>query len=197
MIKNGIDIYNIQPVGDINSHKILFMGTMNYYPNIDGVLYFVEEILPTIWQQDPNISFCIAGRQPPQFIRDLATDNPLIEVVADPEDMGLVAAQCSLSIVPLRSGSGTRIKILHSMAMGLPVVSTSIGCEGLEIKSDRDLLVQDTPQNFAKGVIELKKDRELWHKLQNNGRQLVEENYDWATIFSNYEQELLKNKVFY
>ena len=195
VVKNGIDVRNIQPVSNFNSSKILFMGTMSYYPNIDGVLYFVEEILPAIWQQNPDLTFCIAGRQPPQFICDLATDNPLIEVIADPEDMSLVAAECSSSVVPLRSGSGTRIKILHSMAMGLPVISTSIGCEGLEISDRQHLLIRDLPNDFARAVIELARDKELWQTLRSNGRQLVEDNYDWTAIFSGYEQELLKSKA--
>ena len=195
VIKNGIDGRNIQPVGNSKSSKILFMGTMSYYPNIDGVSYFVSEILPAIWQQNPNISFCIAGREPPKFIQDLALENPLIEVIADPEDMSLVAAQCSLSVVPLRSGSGTRIKILHSMAMGLPVVTTTIGCEGLDICDRQHLLIRDVPSNFAQGVIELIQNQELWQSLQINGRRLVENNYDWTTIFSVYEQELLNSKV--
>ncbi|MEM7761040.1 MAG: glycosyltransferase, partial [Cyanobacteria bacterium P01_A01_bin.40] len=138
----------------------------------------------------PQIPLCIAGRQPPQIIRDLAKSNAQIEVIADPIDMSLVAAECSLSVVPLRSGSGTRIKILHSMAMGLPVVSTSIGCEGLEVSDRTHLLIKDTPQDFAQGVIELIGDQKLWQQLQAKGRQLVEENYDWSAIFAEYEATL-------
>ncbi|MGD1919027.1 MAG: glycosyltransferase family 4 protein, partial [Pleurocapsa sp.] len=186
---------NIQPVGNFNSGKILFMGTMSYYPNIDGVLYFVEEILPIVWQQKPDISFCIAGREPPKIIQNLAVDNPLIEVIADPEDMSLVAAKCNISVVSLRSGSGTRIKILHSMAMGLPVVSTSVGCEGLDISDRQHLVIYDLPSNFAQVIVEFFENQELWQLLQNNGRQLVENNYNWTKEFNIYEQELLKNKV--
>ncbi|MEM9509982.1 MAG: glycosyltransferase [Cyanobacteria bacterium P01_E01_bin.35] len=190
VVKNGIDVHNISSVGNINSQKILFMGTMSYYPNIDGVLYFVKSIFPLIQQQNPQITLCIAGRQPPQIIRDYAQSHAQIEVIADPIDMSLVAAECSLSIVPLRSGSGTRIKILHSMAMGLPVVSTSIGCEGLEVCDRTHLLVKDTPRDFAQGVIELIGDQELWQQLQAKSRQLVEENYDWTAIFAEYEATL-------
>jgi glycosyltransferase involved in cell wall biosynthesis len=197
VVKNGIDIHNLKPISNSQSRKILFMGTMNYYPNVDGVLYFVEQILPKIWQQNPDICFCIAGRQPPQLIQDLATNNSQIEVIADPEDMSLVAAQCNLSIVPLRSGSGTRIKILHSMAMGLPVVSTSIGCEGLAVKDGEHLLIHDLTANFAQAVIEIINNPELWQTLTINGRQLVEAKYDWTMIFADYEQELLKHKVLY
>lgn len=192
VVKNGIDVHCLQPVGIPQSQKILFMGTMSYYPNIDGVLYFVESILPLILQQNPHISLCIAGREPPAIIRDLALDNEHLEILADPEDMSQVAAECSLSVVPLRSGSGTRIKILHSMAMGLPVISTSIGCEGLEIIDQEHLLIRDLPHDFAQGVIKLINDRALWHLLQTNGRQLVEKNYDWTAIFAEYESTLLE-----
>ncbi len=192
VVKNGIDVQNIQPVANPNSNKILFMGTMSYYPNIDGVLYFVEDIFPGILQQDPNISFCIAGREPPKLIQELATQNSQIEVIANPEDMSKIATECSLSVVPLRSGSGTRIKIMHSMAMGLPVISTSLGCEGLNIVDQEHLLIRDKPKNFAQAVAELINNQELWHKLQINGRQLVEANYDWSAIFAEYEPELIR-----
>ena len=194
VVKNGIDVHNLQPVGNIKSQKILFMGTMSYYPNVDGVLYFVESILPLILQQNPAISLCIAGRQPPKIIQELAVSHAQIEVIGDPEDMSQVAAECSLSIVPLRSGSGTRIKILHSMAMGLPVVSTSIGCEGLEIGDRQHLLIHDDPDDFAGGIIELLENQDLWYRLQTEGRQLVENEYDWSAIFAEYESQLIAVK---
>lgn len=192
VVKNGIDVPNIQPVANPNSRKILFMGTMSYYPNIDAVLYFVESILPLILAQERDISLCIAGREPPEIIRQLAADCEQIEVIANPEEMSSIAAECSLSVVPLRSGSGTRIKILHSMAMGLPVVTTSIGCEGLEATNREHLLIYDRPDDFARGVIELMSDRDIWHQLRINGRQLVEAKYDWSAIFAEYESQLIE-----
>ena len=148
--------------------------------------------MPQIWQQNSELVFCIAGRQPPQAIQALAQQHSQIEVIADPEDMSLIARQCSCSVVPLRLGSGTRIKILHSMAMGLPVVATNIGCEGL-IANDREhLIIQDQPKSFARAVLKLIQDRQLWHKLQVNGRQLVESEYDWTKIFGEYEQQLIQ-----
>ena len=191
VVKNGIDTQQIQPVGNPQSNKILFMGTMSYYPNIDSVLYFTETILPLIWQSNPEISFCIAGREPPQILQDLAQKESRIQVIANPENMSAIAAQCNLTVVPLRSGSGTRIKILHGMAMGLPVVSTTIGCEGLEVSDRQHLLVADLPTAFAQSVLELIADAELWHSLQAQARQLVESSYDWHAIFADYEQELI------
>ena len=192
VVKNGINIEAASSVGSYDSQKILYMGTMSYYPNIDGVLYFVSTILPIIWRLNPDLSFCIAGREPPKVIQDLAIKYSQIEVIANPQDMSVVAADCSLSIVPLRSGSGTRIKILHSMAMGLPVVSSTLGCEGLEMIDQEHLLIQDEPHDFAQAVVRLTQDQELWQRLQTNGRQLVETKYDWTAIFSEYEQHLVK-----
>ena len=191
VVKNGIDVPNLQPVADPNSRKILFMGTMSYYPNIDAVLYFAESIFPLILAQDPDLSWCIAGREPPRIVRQLAR-HPQIEIVANPEDMSAIAAKCSLSVVPLRSGSGTRIKILHSMAMGLPVVTTSIGCEGLSAINREHLLIRDRPENFARAVLELIRDRQVWQQLQINGRQLVKDKYDWTAIFAEYEAKLIE-----
>ena len=191
VVKNGINTRNINPVNNQESQKILYMGTMSYYPNIDAVLYFVEQIFPLIQQQDNSISLCIAGREPPNMIKELATSHRNIEVIADPEDMSLVAQECIMSIVPLRLGSGTRIKILHAMAMGLPVVSSTLGYEGLEMIDGIHLLVRDQPQDFAEGIMQIYHDRELWMKLRENGRQLVEKQYDWHNIFNQYESEIL------
>ncbi|ELS02210.1 glycosyl transferase [Xenococcus sp. PCC 7305] len=190
VVKNGINIDKIKLLNNEKSQKILFMGTMSYYPNIDGVLYFIEEILPLIQQEDTSISLCIAGREPPKIIQELSISHTNIEIIADPEDMSIVAQECFMSVVPLRLGSGTRIKILHAMAMGLPVVSTSSGYEGLEMIDGVHLLVRDQPQDFATAVSNIYRDRQLWLKLRNNGRKLVEEKYNWHQIFTQYEEQI-------
>ena len=123
------------------------MGNLAYYPNIDGVLFFVEEVLPKIWEQDANMVFCIAGREPGEQIQNLAQDSR-IEVIATPKDMSEVAKECIMTVVPLRLGSGTRLKVLHSMAMGLPVVSTSLGCEGLLVEDGLNIKIADEPQEW-------------------------------------------------
>ena len=191
IVQNGVDTQNIQLINNKKSQKILYMGTMSYYPNIDAILYFIEQIFPLIQPEEQTISLCIAGREPPSIIRELALSHSNIEVISDPEDMSIVAQECFLSVVPLRHGSGTRIKILHAMAMGLPVVSTTVGYEGLEMIDGVHLLVRDQPQDFATAVRQIYQDQKLWQKLRKNGRQLVEEKYDWQNIFAQYETELL------
>jgi tetratricopeptide (TPR) repeat protein len=190
VVNNGIDTQSVMPIGNSSSQIVLFIGTMNYYPNIDGVCYFVEQILPIVWQHNPAIQFWVAGHAPPKQIKDL--ENSRIQVIADPEDMSEVAKNCSVTVVPLRVGSGTRIKILHSMAMGLPVVSTSLGCEGLHVTDGSHLLIRDQPAEFAEAVLQLVADANLWQTLRTNGRQLVEQKYDWQSIFTQAESQIVQ-----
>ncbi len=192
IVKNGIDTHSIVPVNNEKAQKMLYMGTMTYYPNIDAVIYFAEEILPIIRGKGDNLPFCIAGRDPSTEIQSLTDKYSYVEVVANPKKMTDVAQECSICIVPIRLGSGTRIKILHAMAMGLPVISTSLGCEGLEVIDGKNILIRDEPQDFAEAVLQLRQDSELWHELRNNGRKLMEEKYDWHSIFAQYEQELME-----
>ncbi len=190
VVNNGINTQQIQPIAPSSSRKILFIGTMSYYPNIDGASYFVEQILPIIWQQDPTVQFCIAGAEPPQLVLDFAKD-PRISVIANPEEMSLVAQDCMMTVVPLRIGSGTRIKILHSMAMGLPVVSTALGCEGLAVTDGIHLLIRDQPTAFAEAILALMAQPELRQQLRQQSRSLVEQQYDWQQIFTAAEQQMV------
>ncbi|BAU64179.1 glycosyl transferase family protein [Stanieria sp. NIES-3757] len=192
VVKNGIDTKTIVLVDNSQASKILFMGTMSYVPNIDAVIYFVEQIFSQIQSTNPALSLCIAGREPPSIIENLARANSNIEVIANPTDMSEVARDCRIAVVPLRLGSGTRLKILQALAMGLPVVSTSLGCEGLEVIDGQHLLIRDRPHEFAEAVLQLNCDRSLRDKLRQNGRDLVESQYDWSNIFSLYEQEILQ-----
>lgn len=190
VVNNGIDTQQVQLLPPTRRRQILFIGTMSYYPNIDGVTYFVEEILPIVWRQDRSVRFWIAGAEPPQVVLDLAQDRR-IQVIANPEDMREVAKQAAITVVPLRIGSGTRIKILHSMAMGLPVISTTLGCEGLQVTDGIHLLIRDQPEAFAAGILQLLKTPTLRQTLRQQGRNLVETHYDWQQGFAAAERQIL------
>ena len=190
VIDNGVSTQRVVPIpSNYNSKKILFMGTLDYYPNVDSIFYFIEEIIPRIWRSDPDVSLLVAGRNPSPSIQQLARDSR-VEVIANPENMSEVAKQCCLSIVPLRFGGGTRLKILESMAMGLPVVSTSVGCEGLSVMDGYHILIRDDSDQFADAVLGLITDPVQYNKLRINSRKLVEERYDWSTIFGRLQKEL-------
>jgi glycosyltransferase involved in cell wall biosynthesis len=191
VIPNGVNTNTVGLIPAGNSRKILFMGTMDYYPNTDAAIYLVKSIMPFIHQKDHNISLCISGRNPPQSVMALASDSR-VEVIANPDSMREVASQCCLTVVPLRLGGGTRLKILDSFAMGLPVVSTSLGCEGLALMEGRHILIRDDAESFADAVLQVISDNILANTLRVNGRRLVEERYDWGMIFRHLEQEMLQ-----
>jgi glycosyltransferase involved in cell wall biosynthesis len=190
VIENGVNTREKTLLPIRNSGKILFMGTMNYYPNIDAVIYLTEAIMPFIWGRDQTVTLCIAGMNPPKEIRDLASD-PRIEIVGTPDDMREIAGQCCLTVVPLRLGGGTRIKILDAFAMGLPVISTSLGCEGLEVVDGKHIIIRDDPQAFAESVLQVISDPLRAESLRMSGRKLVENRYDWTKILGQMEHELL------
>ncbi|MDH7602673.1 MAG: glycosyltransferase family 4 protein [Armatimonadota bacterium] len=178
----GVDTASISPVKrNPDSKNILFLGTMYWPPNIDCVLYFYREILPIVRQTIPDCSFTIAGQRPPRIIKELERD-PNVRVtgyVADPRE---AAANCGVFVVPLRSGSGVRVKILDALAMGLPVVSTSIGAEGLAVNSGEHLLIADDPEEFAEAVVKVLTDKNLAEALGSQGRTLVQCEYSWEVV---------------
>ncbi len=188
--ENGADIKSINMLPVNRTKKILFVGTMNYFPNEDGALFMVQSIIPHLWRLDPSIRLCIAGRNIPRRILAFAAD-PRIEMISDAPDIQEVAKDCSLSVVPLRLGGGTRIKILESFAMGLPVVSTAKGCEGLAAEDGRHLFIRDDPEAFAAAVFRVLNDPALADTLRQNGRRLAEARYDWHKIFEAAEEKML------
>lgn len=175
----GIDVDSIRPVErNPVARNILFLGTMYWPPNVDSVLYFYRQIMPSIRREIPECVFTIAGQRPARSIRALAAD-PAVRVTGYVSDVRDSAQDCGVFIVPLRSGSGVRVKILNAMAMALPVVSTSVGAEGLEVTSGKHLLIADTPQDFARSVTEILSDSDLAQRLGQSARELVCEEYSW------------------
>lgn len=180
----GVDLEEFRPVRlDPGSQTILSLGTMSWPPNVDAILYFTNEIYPLVKQAVPNTNFVIAGSRPPGSIQALSSIDRSITVTGYVPDVSSLAAQATAFIVPLRSGSGMRVKIINALAMGLPVVTTSIGCEGIDAVNERDLLIADDPPAFADAVIRLLNDTKLRSMLGESGRRLVEQKYSWEAIY--------------
>jgi glycosyltransferase involved in cell wall biosynthesis len=177
IIENGVDTSLCRPLAEpAHGHGVLFVGDMQYGPNADGVRYFVDAIFPAIRAAVPDVTLSVVGHQPP--IRP--SDHVVVTGrIGDPTPY-YEAAQ--VVVVPLRAGGGTRLKILEAMARGRPVVSTSIGCEGLEVTDGEHLLVADTPSGFAGRVTDLLESPELRARIGRNARRLVESRYDWSII---------------
>ncbi len=185
VIKNGVDSEFFKPGTKlpIDRNKLVYTGQIGWHPNEDAITYFVNEIFQRIKKEMPLATLCIVGKEPSAKIRALAEKDASITVTGFVEDVRPFIAKAGVYIVPLRVGAGTRLKILEALSMKKAVVSTSIGCEGLDVIDGEHLLIRDTPDEFAKAVLELMKNDEMRQKLGESGRRLVEEQYDWDGVF--------------
>src|SRR5207253_7221717 len=146
---------------------LVFVGSLDWLPNVDGVLYFVREILPLIRRRRPECTLAVVGRTPPPKIAQLGEGDARIRVTGTVPDIRPYLWDSAIAIVPLRIGGGTRLKIYEAMAARIPVVSTSIGAEGLTVDPTRDIRIADRPEDFAARCIELLESREERTRLAN------------------------------
>jgi glycosyltransferase involved in cell wall biosynthesis len=190
VVPNGVDTRTYRPFPlESREKNILLIGSMDYKPNVDAALFFCREIFPLMKKSHPACTLTIIGKTPPVEIRRL-NEEPGVEFKGDVDDVRPYYQKALVSVVPLRSGGGTRLKILEAMALGTPAVSTSIGCEGLHVENNRNILIADNPADFAQQITNLITDVELWNRISRNGRTLVEGNYDWGKISSEYRAML-------
>ena len=182
VIPNGVDVESYQPDHSLTEESTLvYTGSMDWLPNEDAVLYFHEQLFPLIEAQIPRVKFYIVGQNPTERVKQLAQRNNVI-VTGMVDDVKPYIAKASVYVVPLQIGGGTRLKILEALAMEKAVVSTTIGCEGLQLTPDKDILVADEPEKFAQLVIQLAQDEKFRRQLGKSGRKRVEEKYDWRSI---------------
>ena len=160
----------------------MYSGLIGWKPNEDAVLYFYDKIYSLLKEKLPDVKWFIVGKNPRQIIQKLSVHDQSITVTGTVPEVKPYIEKCHVVVVPLRVGSGTRLKILEAMALGRAVVSTSIGCEGLEVTHGKNILIADEPQDFATQVVRLFNDEVLRRRIVNNARQLVESTYDWEII---------------
>jgi sugar transferase (PEP-CTERM/EpsH1 system associated) len=191
VIPTGVDLDFFQPAaGKEQPNTLVFTGSMDYMPNEDGICYFVEQILPRVRVHIPNVALLVVGRRPSARLLKLATMTPGLEVTGAVEDIRPYVQRGSVYVVPLRVGSGTRLKIFEAMAMGKAVISTSVGAEGLPVRSEQDILIADTPEAFANAVVRLLADRNLRDELGRAARDLVVQKHSWASVAQHFELTL-------
>ena len=180
-VATGVNLDSFLPLMDPSETKgmVGFLGSMDWLANIQGVEFFVREALPIIKSTVPDIRFKIIGRNPPNHVRRLSDTDGSIEVTGSVDDVCPHLKACDLMVVPLLSGGGTRIKILEAMAMGVPVVSTTIGAEGLEMTAGEHLLIADTPREFAEASIRLLESPGERARLATNAARKVREEHTW------------------
>jgi polysaccharide biosynthesis protein PslH len=180
VVPNGVDTRFNMLLPPAEAPAILFVGAMDYLPCVDAMLFFCRHILPRIRRELPDVELWIVGSNPLPEIQRLAGDG--IHVTGRVPDVRPYYASSAISVVPLRAGGGTRLKILESMALGRPVVSTTIGCEGLDVVDGQHLLVADRPAAFAAHVVQLLSNMVQYQRIRTNARRLVEACYDWDAL---------------
>jgi polysaccharide biosynthesis protein PslH len=186
VIPIAVDTEKLQPVKRrTDSKNIVTLGTLHYPPNADGIRWFLNEVFPLVREHVPDATLTIIGKNPPQDFIELAERNPgVIKVTGYVDDLRPYLEESALMVVPVRAGGGMRVRILEAFSYAMPVVTTTVGLEGISGMPEHDVLVADTPVDFADRTIELLDDPSLQEKLSTNGRELVTKCYNWRAVLS-------------
>ncbi len=186
-VETGVDIAYFAPNGwHEKPATIVFTGSLDWYPNEDAVLHFVNEILPRVRAEVDAARFVVVGRHPSLKLREAAEAAGAI-VTGTVDDVRPYLAEAAVCVVPLRIGGGTRLKIFEALAMAKPVVSTTIGAEGLPVTSGEHLVLADGAEDFARAVVALLRDPARRRALAEAGRALVEERFSWGRVALDFE----------
>lgn len=170
------------------SARILILTTLYYPPNAEGVRWFIRKVLPFIQKQIPEVHLTIVGARPPMDITNFARRNPQsVTVTGYVDDLKPYLDQASVMVVPVRIASGMRVRLLEAFARGIPVVTTSMGVEGIEAHHQEHLLIADEEIEFTEQTLRLLQDECLRERLATNARRLVEEKYDWRVVLPKLE----------
>jgi polysaccharide biosynthesis protein PslH len=193
-VPTGVDIEYFSPPADRAVRSdLVFVGSMDWAPNVDGMLYFISEVLPLIRRERPDCTLSIVGRTPGKEIVEAAARDPLITVTGTVPDIRPYFWESAVSIVPLRIGGGTRLKIFEAMAAKSPVVSTTVGAEGLPLTNGRHLFIADDAPAFARRCVELLGDAGARHTMAEQAWELVRANFSWEQAARRFEQELTRS----
>ena len=177
------------------SARLVFVGSMDWYPNEDGVTWFLHEVYPRIRRDVPAASLTIVGRRPSSRLKAVAMDQPGVTLTGRVMDVRPYLAEAEVVVVPLRVGGGTRIKIPEAMAMGKAVVSTRIGAEGLPFHDGREIMLQDDPEKFARDVTALLRDASRREAIASAARKRVVRDHNWESVVDCMEEILGRVRI--
>ena len=182
----AVDTKQVKPITrKPKSKTIVTLGTLHYPPNADGIRWFTNEVFPLIRQRVPDIRLIIIGKNPPPDFLELSARSPdAIKVTGYVPELPPYLEQSAMMVVPVRAGGGMRVRILEAFAYAMPVVTTTIGLEGIEAENGLDVFVADTALDFANRAVDLLEDPSLQEELSSNGRRLAETRYDWQVVLS-------------
>jgi len=189
-VPTGVDTNFFRPRGEeaVEPHAMVFTGSMDWLPNEDAIRYFTEEIMPRVRASVPDATLTVVGRNPYPSLLELSRRDPSIIVTGRVEDVRPYMERAPVYIVPLRVGGGTRLKIYEAMAMEKAIVSTRVGAEGLPVEDGKELLLADTPEDFAAAVVRLMRDTAGARELGARAGQTVREKFGWAGVAARFTE---------
>jgi glycosyltransferase involved in cell wall biosynthesis len=190
-VPNGVDTDFYVPGAPEGreSHSILLCASFAIYRNREAAIWFARTVFPRVKQEVPEAEFWIVGSHPNQEVRQLA-EIPGVYVTGTVEDVRPYYARAAVSVAPYRYGEGTKLKVLEAMASGAPVVSTPIGCQGIEVKDGEHLLIVNSADEFASRIVQLLRNQELRRSMAARARSLIEREYAWKKIVGDLDPEL-------
>ncbi|MBN9519163.1 glycosyltransferase [bacterium] len=184
VVENGVDTAYFRPQRDVDRDpaRVLFLGSLDWRPNLDAVNLLLNDIFPRVRAAVPHATLALVGRHPPEWLRTRAAATPGVELSADVPDVRPFLATCGMLAVPLRIGGGSRLKILEALATATPVVSTRVGAEGLELVPGRDLVATDGPEGMADAIVGAIRRPDELQETAERGREEVLAKYDWGPL---------------
>ncbi|HEX6715492.1 MAG TPA: glycosyltransferase [Pyrinomonadaceae bacterium] len=200
-VPTGVDTTFFRSNGSRQPRRanLVFTGSMDWLPNEDAIRYFTEQIMPRVRQAVPEVTLTVVGRNPFPGLLELSKRDPSVIVTGRVEDVRPFMEEAAVYVVPLRIGGGTRLKIYEAMAMEKPIVSTSIGAEGLPVEDGREIVLADTPESFADAVVKLIRDENLAAEIGQRAAAKVRGRFGWDKVAEDFaavcEQTYLANRV--
>lgn len=182
VIPNGATIYKNRSSIEKNINSILFCGSLDYKPNQEGLMWFYDSIWPLIKKEKSNVEFTIIGKNSSSPFFDSIKNDKSVNFIGEVDDVIPYYKKSNIAIIPLKSGSGTRLKVLEAMSLGNPVVSTSIGAEGIEYIHGKNLCIADNEIDFSVITLKLINDQTLANQITDNALELVNKKYSWDSI---------------
>jgi len=182
VVPNGVDVEYFAPGNGPEQDTLVYTGGLNMFANRDAVMNFLQEVWPLVTAQRPSVRFYAVGQEPPAELTAFAARDSRVIVTGYVTDIRPLVREAAVYVVPLRVGGGTRLKVLDAMAMGKALVSTSIGCEGIDVRPGEHLVVADAAEDFARATVALLGDATERQRLGRAARELVERRYAWPTV---------------
>jgi polysaccharide biosynthesis protein PslH len=184
VVPNGVDTsyYQWNRTNGAKGAELLFTGTMDFRPNVDAMRWFTSDILPRLSSHRQDVRLHVVGRAPSSAVLRLAAKRREVVVTGPVEDVRPYFRQSSVFVIPMRIGGGVRLKLLEALAMGVPVVSTTMGAAGTGLVNGKEILLADTPGQFAREVLRLLENPALRYKIAGEGHRAAEERFDWSKV---------------